>query len=165
MLQLLRVSLNPFSIDISDSALLSLSLSSPVFFFLLFHVAFCLFVHLFVFFRAALLFSRFVFFFFSVECALHLSLVVRISSRGALQKEKVAIADLHLFLSFFFFLFVCLFALLRWGKSSVTRVDGAESQLYVVSVRFFFFLLLGTFVYLLPSYTYYPEWIAGTRCS
>ena len=63
MLQLLRVSLNPFSIDISDSALLSLSLSSPVFFFLLFHVAFCLFVHLFVFFRAALLFSRFVFFF------------------------------------------------------------------------------------------------------
>ena len=109
VLQLLRVSLNPFSIDISDSALLSLSLSSPVFFFLLFHVAFCLFVHLFVFFRAALLFSRFVFFFFSVECALHLSLVVRISSRGALQKEKVAIADLHLFLSFFFFcLFVCL---------------------------------------------------------
>lgn len=111
--------------------LYSLSLSSPVFFFMLFHVAFCLFVCFFL--CCAALSS--LCFFFSVECALHSSLVVRISSRGALQKEKVAIADLYLLLSFFF---VCLFALLRWGKSSVTRVDGAESQLYVVSVRFFF---------------------------
>ena len=108
VLQLLRVSSNPLSIDISDSALLSLSLLSC----LLLPVIPCrfLFVCSFVCFFpcCAALFSL-CFFFFSVECALHLSLVVRISSRGALQKEKVAIADLHLFLSFFFFcLFVCL---------------------------------------------------------
>ena len=64
------------------------------------------------------------YFFFSVECALHLSLVVRISSRGALQKEKVAIADLHLLLSFFFFFFfVCLFVC----SFKVGKVLGHES--------------------------------------
>lgn len=116
VLQLLRVSLNPFSIDISDSALLSLSLS--LLSCLLLHVIPCRFLLVCLFF-SVLRCSFLALFFFSVECALHSSLVVRISSRGALQKEKVAIADLYLLLSFFFCLFVCSF--------KVGKVLGHES--------------------------------------